>query len=155
MSKRVPNGILLAVLTGVALLSAWMAYLHPALLTPEKLEALGVPPSREHLVVEEWSRDWLRFFLRYQPEAFLSRVDVPVLALNGSLDLQVPAAENLVAMAAALSHNPDVTVSTLPGLNHMFQTAQTGALGEYADIDETLAPSALRIISAWIGARFP
>lgn len=42
------------------------------------------------------------------------------------------------------------TVTELPGLNHLFQTAKTGAAGEYADIEETVAPIALDTVSAWI-----
>ena len=53
-----------------------------------------------------------------------------------------------------MAGNPDVTVRELPGLNHLFQTARTGALGEYADIEETMAPAALEAVSGWIGARF-
>lgn len=99
--------------------------------------------------------EWFRYFLQVRPESFLSRVRVPVLALNGSLDWQVPADENLAAIAAALAHNRDVTIRKLDGLNHLFQTAGTGAIGEYADIAETMAPAVLTIVGDWIAARFP
>ncbi len=79
---------------------------------------------------------------------------MPVLAINGSLDRQVPADENLAAIAAALAHNPNVTIRKLEGLNHLFQSATTGALGEYADLAETISPAALRLVSEWILARF-
>ena len=39
----------------------------------------------------------------------------------------------------------------LPGLNHLFQTAKTGAVSEYSQIDETIAPVVLEKISAWCG----
>ena len=57
---------------------------------------------------------------------------MPVLAINGSLDRQVLAAENLAGIAAALADNRESTMIELPGLNHLFQTARTGAIGEYA-----------------------
>lgn len=38
----------------------------------------------------------------------------------------------------------------LPGLNHNFQTARTGKASEYFLIDETIAPSALDLMSAWM-----
>jgi len=79
---------------------------------------------------------------------------VPVLALNGGLDLQVVATDNLAGIAAALAGHDDVTVRELPGLNHMFQAARTGAVGEYADIEETFSPVALDIVTEWIGTRF-
>ncbi len=124
------------------------------LLTAHALETLGVPESRRELVVQQYTTDWFRYFVRYDPAAFLSRVDVPVLALNGSLDVQVPADENLAGIRRALAHNRDVTVRELEGLNHLFQTAETGKLGEYADIPETFAPVALEIVADWINARF-
>jgi uncharacterized protein len=122
------------------------------LLTPEALATLKAPESRE-LVVRRLANDWFRYLLQYQPATFLSRLHVPVLALNGSLDRQVPASENLAAIKAALAHNPDVTIRRLEGLNHLFQTARTGAIGEYADIAETMSPVVLSIVTEWIQAR--
>ena len=79
----------------------------------------------------------------------------PVLALNGSLDLQVPADVNLRAIEQALraGGNSDVTATTMEGLNHLFQTATTGLPTEYAAIEETIAPHALRLVSDWIRDR--
>lgn len=99
---------------------------------------------------------WLRFFLTYDPVPALEATRVPVLALNGELDLQVPYEANLAAIREALERggNPDVTVESLPGLNHLFQTAETGAPSEYSRIDETMAPAVLRRVGEWILERF-
>jgi hypothetical protein len=43
-------------------------------------------------------------------------------------------------------------VDELPGLNHLFQHAKTGAFSEYAQIEETFAPEALEKIADWIGS---
>ncbi len=40
----------------------------------------------------------------------------------------------------------DASNQELPGLNHLFQTSTTGAPSEYAQIEETIAPSALALI---------
>ncbi len=115
--------------------------------------ALGVPAdtllARSQLVLTPWYRD----FIRYDPRPTLAKLRMPVLALNGSNDTQVVAAQNLPAIRAALKENPDATVEELPGLNHLFQTSKTGAPTEYAIIEETFAPSALKVISDWITAR--
>ena len=76
----------------------------------------------------------------------------PVLAINGEKDLQVPPKENLAAISSALQAggNSRSTVKELPGLNHLFQTCKTGALSEYSQIEETIAPDALKIIGDWI-----
>jgi len=97
---------------------------------------------------------WMHYLLNYQPAATLARVQVPVLALNGTLDRQVPVTENLAGLRAALAGNPDATILELPGLNHMFQPAVTGAMGEYAQIEETFAPQAMDIIANWVLGRF-
>ena len=77
---------------------------------------------------------------------------VPVLALNGSKDLQVPPKPNLEAIKVALSEagNNSSTVIELEGLNHLFQHATTGLPSEYSEIDESFAPEVLQIISDWI-----
>lgn len=38
----------------------------------------------------------------------------------------------------------------LPGLNHLFQTSKTGSIMEYGQIEETIAPAALELITSWI-----
>ena len=58
----------------------------------------------------------------------------------------LPDVRNLTATAAPR----DVTILELANLNHLFQTARTGAVGEYADIEETVAPVALDAMSSWI-----
>ncbi len=99
---------------------------------------------------------WLQSFLFHDPRLALRKVTVPVLALNGSLDLQVDAKQNLPEIEKALREggNKDVTVKEFAGLNHLFQTAETGSPGEYGLIEETFAPAVLKAISDWILARF-
>jgi len=93
---------------------------------------------------------WFRFFFNYDPAPTLAKVRCPVLALNGSLDLQVPPDQNLPPIRKALAGNPDAEVDELPGLNHLFQDAKTGAPGEYGQIEETLSPAAMDLITDWI-----
>ncbi len=106
--------------------------------------------------VESSLAPWFRFFLTYDPRPALRQVKVPVLAVNGALDLQVDPAQNLPEVGRALldGGNLDVTLRQLPGLNHLFQTAGTGSPLEYARIEETFSPRALSIISRWLAERF-
>jgi pimeloyl-ACP methyl ester carboxylesterase len=124
------------------------------LLTPDAMAALGAAGEDRDLVARRMNSRWTRYLFRHDPAPDLRKIRVPVLVMTGSLDLQIPADENLPAIRAALIHNPDVTVRELPGLNHLFQTATTGAPGEYADIQETFAPAALEIMSEWLTQRF-
>jgi uncharacterized protein len=95
-----------------------------------------------------------RFFLRCDFGPYLQCVRCPVLALYGELDLQVPPLSNIPRLreALALAGNAHVTVEEFPALNHLFQTAPTGALSEYEEIEETIAVAVLQRISTWIAA---
>lgn len=95
---------------------------------------------------------WLKFFLTYDPKPTLSKVKCPVLAINGEKDLQVPPKENLSAIEEILKAggNQSYTIKELSGLNHLFQTAQTGLPAEYVKIEETISPVALKIVGDWI-----
>ena len=105
--------------------------------------------------IKKVNTPWFRSFLVYDPEPVLRKVHCPVLALNGDLDVQVPGKENLSAIAKTLlkAKHKDYTVRRFPKLNHLFQTAKTGSLGEYSQIEETFAPTALNAISEWVLAR--
>lgn len=102
-----------------------------------------------------YTMPWYRFFIMFDPVQTLKKVKVPVLALNGELDLQIAYKENLDLIAAGLKAegNKDVTVKSFPKLNHLFQTSQTGQISEYAKIDETISPEVLTTISEWIRNR--
>jgi len=97
---------------------------------------------------------WNRYFLSYDPAPVLMAVECPVLAINGEKDVQVTPKENLAGIEAALvaGGNLDFTVMELPGLNHLFQTAETGAMSEYMNIAETMSPTALEVMAEWIAA---
>ena len=98
------------------------------------------------------SNPWLRFFLSSNPSEYLSKVTVPVLALNGELDPQIVAQDNLRVIASSVGSNGNeaVTIVPLPGLNHLFQKATTGIPAEYGTIEETFSPTAMRIIVSWL-----
>lgn len=129
---------------------------YQASLTPEERAQPDASDATFAAAVNQLISPWYRWFLRYDPAPALRATRVPVLALNGSLDLQVPADENLAAVQRALQAggNRDVTIEKLPGLNHLFQTARTGAPSEYAEIEETFSPMALQRIGDWIVQRF-
>ena len=127
-------------------------------LTSRERAMLGMSGDLQQVIdaqIATVTSPWYRFFLDYDPAPALRRLRAPVLALNGAKDLQVPPQQNLEAIEGALNAggNEDVTVRELAGLNHLFQTARTGAPSEYGDIEETFAPVALSTITDWILAR--
>ncbi len=103
-------------------------------------------------VAKQLSSPWMLYFVRYDPAPALKKVRCPVLAINGSKDLQVDAEMNLTAIKDALAKggNKNVTTKELTGLNHLFQECKTGLPSEYAQIEQTFSPDALKVISDWI-----
>jgi fermentation-respiration switch protein FrsA (DUF1100 family) len=102
--------------------------------------------------VEPISTPWMQYFLRYDPAPALEKVKCPVLAVNGSKDLQVPAKENLAAISVALKKggNKKVTIKEYAGLNHLFQECTTGLPAEYVTIEQTFSPDVLKDLGDWI-----
>jgi fermentation-respiration switch protein FrsA (DUF1100 family) len=121
-------------------------------LSKEEKDALGASEATIETQLKMLLTRWFRFFLTYDPKTALMKVKCPVLAINGQLDLQVPPKENLSAIEGALKTggNTNYTIQELPKHNHLFQRAQTGAISEYAKIEETISPIALKAITQWI-----
>lgn len=96
------------------------------------------------------SSDWYRGMVAHDPAESIRAIRVPMLAVFGGKDLQVPADEN----AAAVSRlKPDGDVVVLPGLNHLFQPADTGLMAEYGQIETTLDPSVIETVVDWVAVR--
>ena len=95
---------------------------------------------------------WMRYFNNYDPAYTLGKITIPVLALNGDKDVQVSAKENLAGFDSLLTKAGNKHFKTMltPGLNHMFQHANTGAVSEYGKIEETISPEVLDVITKWI-----
>ena len=108
------------------------------------LLALGPGPEHTRIDLIEWLEP------AYDPAPALTQLDVPVLAVFGDLDLQVSAEDNAPAAEAALAGNPDATVVVLEGVNHLFQSATTGAVSEYQTLDEPFEPETTNPIVDWI-----
>jgi uncharacterized protein len=117
-----------------------------------KEELKDVPAARFDTVYRQLTSPWYRYFLTYDPAPALRKVTCPVLAINGEKDIQVPPQLNLPAIRKALQDggNQHFEAVELPGLNHLFQHAKTGAVSEYALIEETFAPEAMEKIAVWI-----
>ena len=104
------------------------------------------------LQVNQIAGPWMEYFMKYNPVPALEKIKCPVLAVNGEKDLQVPPKENLIAIKNALEKggNKNVTTIEFPNLNHLFQECQTGSPNEYASIEQTFSPTALKEITNWI-----
>jgi len=95
---------------------------------------------------------WMRYILTLNPDDIFPKIKVPVLAIFGEKDLQVPPAENAKALREHMDKSPlpDYRIEIFPGLNHLMQNAKTGLPEEYSRIQETMAPKVMKLISDWI-----
>lgn len=124
-------------------------------------QAAGLPPEQQptpeqvQAQVAATVNPNYRAWAVHDPAPALQALRVPVLAFFGGADLQVSAGQNEPLMRTLLAADPDATVRTLPGLNHLMQPAGNGGLDEYATIDTTIDPAALDLVRSWLTQRFP
>jgi len=114
-----------------------------------------IAPSKESFYFQlayAFFSPWYRYFINYDPADNLSKITCPVLALNGALDVQVTADENLAAIEKHLKNGAcaDMKIMKLDSLNHLFQKAVTGNTDEYKTIEESFNKRPLKIMRDWI-----
>ncbi len=126
------------------------------LLTADQLKEIGDPEvyakKRADSTTSTYNSDWWRFFLTYNPGDDWAKTTIPVLAIYGTLDLQVDADQNATAFEAAMkkASNTDYQLTTLTGANHLMQAAATGSPTEYATLKQEFTPDFLPTIIDWL-----
>lgn len=93
---------------------------------------------------------WMKCFLSLDPADDIRHAVCPVMALNGTSDLQVNCEVNLGTIRRLLPENKQNLIKEYPRLNHLFQHCLTGNITEYAKIEETVSPEVLKDIVEWI-----
>ena len=118
-------------------------------------KAMGGPKVK-NLTIEqlrqmpEMQNPWVKWFIDYDPQGDIAKIKCPVMALNGSKDLQVIATQNLPALRRTLPKNKENFIKEYEGLNHLFQHCATGMPTEYATIEETFSEEVINDIIAWV-----
>lgn len=92
----------------------------------------------------------LRTLFAYDPAPDLAALATPTLGLFGSKDFQVPADLNAPVLEAALAGIPGSETIVVANANHLFQTATTGAVAEYAELEQTMDPQTIAQVVGWI-----
>lgn len=117
----------------------------------------GIQQSQDQLdaainaAYEELTGPWMKTFLAYDPRETFASLVIPVLAMNGTLDVQVDHVQNLDGLSAlAKEHGVRLDAKRYEGLNHLFQPAITGSTQEYGTITTTFDPKALADLVAWV-----
>jgi uncharacterized protein len=123
----------------------------------EEREQLDAADATLSAQIAQFNSPEIRSMLTYDPAETLRKLRIPVLALNGSRDLQVPPQQNLPPIVAALGEggDSDFAAVELPGLNHLFQKCKLCTVAEYATIPETFSPAALEVLAEWLARHAP
>ena len=117
----------------------------------------GRSPARDSAAIVLWTSRWFKSLFQHDPAPLLRRIEVPLLALYGSLDLQVPPTPNLAALERHFigPRRRLLTAELLPGINHMLQPARTGSMDEYRRIEQTIAERVFAVLDAWLHRHVP
>lgn len=99
------------------------------------------------------TRRWLASHLAHDPEAELAALRVPVLAIFGEQDIQVPPSQEASRMREIFqaAGDADATVMIVPGMDHLLGLVRPPrGLGAYYDPDRRVAPEVIQAITDWL-----
>ena len=94
--------------------------------------------------------NWLTWFMGYDPTEAISKIKCPVMALNGTLDLQALSSDNLPVIKENLPKNKKSVIKEYDNLNHLFQHCTPTTALNYGAIEETISEEVLNDIANWI-----
>jgi len=126
--------------------------------TPEEKQAFektGV--SGGTLSIDYALQPHFQYLCSLTPNDFLKRVKCPVLALMGDKDVSGPCTftlKNMEEMFKAAG-NKNYSIHEMKNMNHHFQSVNPDNIRNPEDIDETISPIVLELISSWINVLAP
>ena len=97
---------------------------------------------------------WMAWMVGYDPAGAIGKIKCPVMAINGSLDMQVPAQANLEVLRKLLPANKKHLIKEYPALNHLFQNCTEQTSLQYEEIEETISTEVLEDIAKWVNGLF-
>lgn len=105
--------------------------------------------------VNQATGKWYRYFVKYNAQATMKNIKVPVLAINGDKDLMVNGVQNLANWKCYISSggNKKVTTVLVPGLNHLLQRCVTCTTDEYSKIKSGMSKEVLNRLVNWLHTR--
>lgn len=115
-------------------------------LTEEEKVELQINEAMISRTAIQLKSPWMQYFMAFNPSDYLKKIRIPVLAINGNLDIQVDADENLNAIERYLTEakNKNFKIVKIENVNHVLQTSKTGEIREYMLNNETVSPIILK-----------
>jgi hypothetical protein len=135
--------------SAVAAKKMWDAY---NLLPEEDIQTMNWPEGRMNHMVTQLLNPWWRYSISLDVISLYMDLDRPALLLFGGKDVQLNASTNMPLIEEAVKANKktNIEIQLVEGVNHLFQTADTGSEYEYVQIEETISPDVLKLLSEWI-----
>lgn len=109
--------------------------------------AHGIPAETARQQAQFWGQRYVQEAAALDPAAAMATFDGPVTAIFAQNDLQVLAEVNTQRVQAARGDRA-TRILTLDGVNHLFQTSETGLPNEYTSAPHAMSPDALERIAA-------
>lgn len=103
-------------------------------------------------VLNQIQTPYMAQFLTLDVRPLLADIRCPVLALNGTKDIQVDHESNLDALRKGLKASDANLIESVESANHLLQQCKTGAVSEYRTIEETISPKVLETVVSWLSA---
>ncbi|SFS58799.1 alpha/beta hydrolase family protein [Sphingobacterium wenxiniae] len=136
-----------------ALVKSDLSAEHAYLQILENTEVIIPDPTQSQKdEIKMMMRPAYRYFMRIDPVPFIQQIKIPVYAAFGGKDIQVPFAPNMESLSDNLPKNDRHLLKVYDGLNHLFQKAETGAVSEYVEIEETFNEVVLSDLAGWINS---
>ena len=111
--------------------------------------ANGITEKQAKAQASQMTSPWFKYFIKTDAKTFLAKLKLPVLALNGGLDAQVLAKENIAGIQQAIPLKY-LTTRVYPKLNHLFQPAITGLPQEYSKSEITFSQQVIDDMVRWL-----
>ena len=122
---------------------------------PPSAEGYDIPEGLKanyEMVLAQLASPYMKSSLAMDPRLILDKISCPVLALNGTKDIQVDCETNLGALEKGIKSG--LRSERVAGVNHLFQHCKTGDTSEYKTIEETFSVEVLQMIADWINNIF-
>ena len=124
---------------------------HSEGLTKEQRQQIGLTGSECYGWALTMKTPWMRTFLTLDPAKYIAKMRCPLLALGGDKDCQVPAIENLRAIAEVCQRNNLLyNVTLLTDINHLGQVCKTGSTDEYSTLGQAPDDKVLEALVQWL-----
>jgi pimeloyl-ACP methyl ester carboxylesterase len=135
--------------SAIAAEKMWDAY---NVLPEEDIKTMNWPEGRMNHMVSQLLSPWWRYSISLDVISLYMDLDRPALLLFGEKDVQLNASTNmpLIEQAVNANNKTNIEIQLIDGVNHLFQTADTGSEYEYIQIEETISPEVLKLLSEWI-----